>query len=304
MKQSIGTGVRASEIAAWTRGFAAAAGLLTVGAALCGLAPAASAQQVRNFQCIATSVQQQASGGAPHVTVYITPPVPMEAGQRSVLSAAWDRYVRETYKTSQPGMALCQPLPANAETQERAMAAQESAWARQGWEIVRVNWRPGPAGSSGSAGSSAASIYGAAGAPPAAAAPKAEAASSKEPEPSAAYCYSDDKKPTVYFSDAFDTTGVASSKVYSAAFSKMLAEKYAYKGTVACKSSATILTTNHLILEHKDGLAGKQIVETDWAFDASSAPASAAPTAGAAPAKNAAAAKASKPTAPTTAKPN
>lgn len=239
----------------------------------CAGATGAAAQHVRNFQCMATAVTQAAPGAAAHVTMYVSQLIPMDSGQHQALNGAWAKYVKETYHLESTSGMHCTPFAASAAMQEQVMAAQESAWARQGWQVVHVNWRPGQAGSTSG---SAASIYGAAGAAPPAAPAAAETGGSKnEPEPSAAYCYSDDKKATVYFSDAFDTTGLASSKVYSTAFSKILAQKYSYKGTVTCKSSATILSTNHLILEHKDGLQGKQIVETDWAFDASAAPAAA-----------------------------
>lgn len=237
----------------------------------CAGSSGATAQQVRNFQCMATAVAQAAPGTTPHVTMYVSQLIPMDASQHQALNGAWAKYVKETYHLESTSGMHCTPFAASAAMQEQVMAAQESAWARQGWQVVHVNWRPGQAGSSSG---SAASIYGAAGAaPPAAPAAAETAGSHKEPEPRASYCYSDDRKPTVYFSDAFDTAGLPSSKAWSTAFSKMLAEKYNYKGTVTCKDSGTILSVNHLMLEQKDKLQGKQIVETNWTFDPSSVPA-------------------------------
>jgi hypothetical protein len=240
----------------------------------CAGATGAAAQHVRNFQCMATAVIQAAPGVTAQVTMYVSQLIPMDASQHQALNGAWAKYVKETYHLESTAGVHCTPFAASAAMQEQVMAAQESAWARQGWQVVHVNWRPGQGGSSSG---SAASIYGAAGAAPAAPATKKTADSTNEPEPRASYCYSDDKKATIYFSDAFDTAGLPSSKAWSTAFSKMLAEKYNYKGIVTCKDSGTILSVNHLILEQKEALQGKQVVETNWTFDASNVPAATIP---------------------------
>jgi hypothetical protein len=155
----------------------------------------------------------------------------------------------------------------NPTMQERVLAAEETSWKNQGLEVVHVNWRPGQAGA---APGSAASLYSAApnpsgiGEPPASSA--APAVTSGAGQPSASYCYSDDRKPTIYFSDAFDTAGLPSSTAWSTAFTKMLAQKYAYKGTVTCKTVATIVTAQSAMRDQRDALQGKQLVDTDWTY--------------------------------------
>ena len=47
----------------------------------------------------------------------------------------------------------------------------------------------------------------------------------------------------------------------------MLAQKYAYKGTVTCKNTSTIVSAQSAILEQRDKLQDKQIVETDWTYE-------------------------------------
>ena len=84
---------------------------------------------------------------------------------------------------------------------------------------------------------------------------------------SASYCYSDDRKPTIYFSDAFDTAGLPSSTAWSTAFTKMLAQKYAYKGAVTCKTVATIVSAQSAMRDQRDSLQGKQFIDTDWTYE-------------------------------------
>jgi hypothetical protein len=60
-------------------------------------APRASAQ-MRNFQCIATSV---APAGT-HITIYVSQLIPMELSQRVPLSGAWGTYVKTTYQDTGP----------------------------------------------------------------------------------------------------------------------------------------------------------------------------------------------------------
>src|SRR6185437_4462052 len=204
----------------------AAACILTI---LVFSASATQAQQMRTFHCIAMSL---APGGG-HNTMYVSQVFPMEIGQRSAISGAWATYIKSTYHLQTISTTGCHPLSVNSTMQERVLAAEETSWKNQGWEVVRVNWRPGQASA---APGSAASLYAAAPAPPGVGEPHTPsgqpAAASGAGEPSASYCYSDDRKPTIYFSDAFDTAGLPSSAAWSDAFTKMLAQKYAYKGTV------------------------------------------------------------------------
>lgn len=228
-------------------------------------APAASAQaqQMRTFHCIAMSVKP----GAAHTTVYVSQVFPMELSQHSAINGAWATYIKSTYHLQTISSTVCQPFPMNSTMQERVLAAQETAWKNQGWEVVHVNWRPGQ---SGAAPSSAASLYSAAPNPPGIGEPRTPSAAppvASAAEPSASYCYSDDRKPTIYFSDAFDTAGLPSSAAWSAAFTKMLAQKYAYKGTVTCKTVSTIVSAQSAMRDQRDALQGKQFIDTDWTYE-------------------------------------
>jgi hypothetical protein len=238
-------------------------------------APVAStqAQQMRTFHCIASSVKP----GGGHITMYVSQVFPMELSQHSAINGAWATYIKSTYHLQTISSTVCQPFPMNSTMQERVLAAQETAWKNQGWEVVHVNWRPGQAGASAS---SAASLYSAAPGPGAAAAPPATNAppvASGAGQPSASYCYSDDRKPTIYFSDAFDTAGLPSSTAWSTAFTKMLAQKYAYKGAVTCKTVTTIVSAQSAMREQRDVLPGKQFIDTDWTYEPP-APGDGAPT--------------------------
>src|SRR5579864_8196083 len=117
-------------------------------------APGASAQaqQMRTFHCIAMSV---APGGG-HNTMYVSQVFPMEIGQRSAISGAWATYIKSTYHLQTISTTGCQRLSVNSTMQERVLAAEETSWKNQGWEVVRVNWRPGQGGA---APGSAASLY-------------------------------------------------------------------------------------------------------------------------------------------------
>ena len=239
----------------------AAACILTI---LVLSAPATSAQQMRTFHCIAMSV---APGGG-HNTMYVSQVFPMEISQHAAINGAWATYIKSTYHLQTISTTGCQPLSVNSTMQERVLAAEETSWKNQGWEVVRVNWRPGKAGA---APGSAASLYSAAPSPagigephtPSATPPVASGAG----QPSASYCYSDDRKPTIYFSDAFDTAGLPSSAAWSTAFTKMLAQKYAYKGAVTCKTVATIVTAQSAMRDQRDALQGKQFIDTDWTYE-------------------------------------
>lgn len=239
----------------------AAACILTI---LVFSATPTQAQQERTFHCIAMSV---APGGG-HNTMYVSQVFPMDISQHAVISGAWATYIKSTYHLQTISTAACQPLSVNSTMQERVLAAEETSWKNRGWEVVRVNWRPGQ---SGAAPGSAASLYSAAPSPAGVGEPHAPSAqppvASGAPEPSASYCYSDDRKPTIYFSDAFDTAGLPSSTAWSTAFTKMLAQKYAYKGTVTCKTVNTIVTAQSAMRDQRDALQGKQFIDTDWTYE-------------------------------------
>ncbi|MGH9647333.1 MAG: hypothetical protein ACRD4E_10995 [Bryobacteraceae bacterium] len=226
-------------------------------------APATSAQQMRTFHCIATSV----TPGASHITIYVSQVFPMEISQHAAIDGAWATYIKSTYHLQTISTTACQPLSMNSTMQERVLAAEETSWKNRGWEVVRVTWKPGQAAA---APSSAASLYSAAPGPGAAAAPPATNAppvASVGSEPSASYCYSDDRKPTIYFSDAFDTAGLPSSAAWSNAFTKLLAQKYGYKGQVTCKTVTTIVSAQSAMRDQRDALQGKQFVDTDWTYE-------------------------------------
>jgi hypothetical protein len=241
-------------------GFAAATLLLisTVSAT-----PMAAQQQMRSYHCIATSV----TPGTTHMTVYVSQLIPLEAGQQSALSGAWATYIKSNYHLQTISSAVCQPLATNPAMQEQALTMEENVWKNAGWDVVHIVWKPGQTSSASS--SSGTSMYGTAAThggvptPPLTAAPSA----SSGPEPRASYCYSDLAKPTIYFSDPFDTAGLASATAWQNAFSKMLSLKYAYKGAVTCKNSNTILSAQSAILEQRDKLQGKQFVDTDWTYE-------------------------------------
>jgi len=265
------------------------ASLATVAVTLSALAfaaPRASAQtpQMRAYHCIAISV----TPGSSHATVYESQMIPMEANQQVALRGAWAAYIRSTYHLDTTASITCQGLSPNSSVAEQSLAAEENIWKAQGWEVVQVTWKPSQTATS----ASAASLYAAAPMPGGAAAPAAAAAAAAPvagDKPSASYCFSDVRKPTIYFSDAFDTAGIPSSAPYSTAFTKFLAQKYKYAGTVTCKSSDTIMNALSMFRDQRDALQGKQIVETDWSYEAP-APneATPAPTPTAAPAAPAA----------------
>ncbi len=242
--------------------FATAAILSTILALVAPGTPT-QAQQMRTYHCIATSVKP----GGGHITIYVSQVFPMEISQHMAINGAWATYVKATYHLSNVSTMRCEQFGVNATMQERALAAEETSWKNQGWEVVRVNWKPGQAGDT----STAASLYSAAPNPPGIGEPHTPsaqpAAASGAAEPSASYCYSDDRKPTIYFSDAFDTAGLPSSAAWSTAFTKMLAQKYAYKGTVTCKTVSTIVSAQSAMRDQRDALQGKQFIDTDWTYE-------------------------------------
>jgi hypothetical protein len=242
-------------------------------------ASGASAQQMRSFQCIATSV---APGGS-HIAIYVSQLIPMDLAEHTALAGAWATYIKASYHTATVSSTACTPLPMNAAIQQQALTAEENAWQRQGWEVVHVTWKPGqsPASSAASLYSAAPSPAGAAAPPPAPAPAAPPPAASTGPEPRASYCFSDEHKPTIYLSDPFDTAGLSSSAAWSTAFTKFLAQKYSYKGMVTCKNAATIVAVQSLVLNQRDTWQNKQIIDTDWTYEPPPAPTDSAPAASA-----------------------
>ena len=236
-------------------------------------APRASAQaNAGAFQCIATSVE------AGHATIYVSQMMPGDASQRAALTSAWSAYVHAAYPQQTISSAVCNPTSADPSIQQRVLSAEQNAWQKGGLQVVQVNWNPAQQGRR--APNPSTNPY--ADAPPAKDS-KGEAPADKTkdndadaaptgPPPRASYCYSDDKKPTVYFSDPFDTQGLPSASIWQKAFSAMLAQKYSYKGIVTCKDKATIVDVQSVILEQKDGLQGKQLIDTDWSYEPPATP--------------------------------
>ncbi len=231
-------------------------------------APHASAQDQGAFQCIAAS----AAGG--HVTMYVSQMIPSGGGKPSpAINNAWGDYVKAAYHLDQLSTAICNLMPADPAAQQRVIATEQNAWQRNNIQLVQVNYTPGqkPQDSSQNPDTNPyAAVAPPAGAPkdaPPADAQNAAPPADQGPPPRASYCYSDDKKPTIYFSDAFDTADLPSAKAWSSAFTKMLLQKYMYKGTVTCKDSDTIFNAQNAIRDQKDTLTGKQLIDTEWTYE-------------------------------------
>lgn len=235
------------------------------------LAPAASAQATA-FQCIASSV----GPGGSNVVIYVSQMISGDTSQRATLTAAWGAYVKGAYRLETLAPTVCRPYGTDPAVQQRVLTAEQNAWQKKGMNVVQVNWTPEQ--KNNSAQNANTNPYATA-APPADAGSKdAPAADAKDdaknaappadagPQPRSSYCYSDDKKPTIYFSDAFDTVDLPSPKAWSNAFLKFLVQKYTYKGTVTCKDSDTIFNAQSAIRDQKDALAGKETVDTDWTY--------------------------------------
>ncbi len=220
-------------------------------------APAASAQTTA-FQCMATSGAPGAAGGS-QFTIYVSQLLPMETKERATLTGAWTVFVKANYHLDAVTSSNCQPLGTDPAMQQRIVVAELNAWQKKGLNVVQVKWIPGQAPKPADSAPAAAAP------PPAPSAP--EPAANQGPLPRASYCYSDEKKPTVYFSDAFDTADLPSSSAWSTAFAKFLTQKYAYKGTVTCKDKDTIFNVQGMIRDQKDALQGKQTVDTDWTYE-------------------------------------
>ncbi|MDR3720220.1 MAG: hypothetical protein P4L00_01360 [Candidatus Acidoferrales bacterium] len=249
-------------------------------------APSAPAQAT-SFECIATSVVP----GTRQVTIYVSHLMPGDMSQRATLTGAWGAFIKAAYRLDTVASSVCQPLGTDPATQQRVLAAEQNGWQKGGMNVVQVNWSPGQSGNSAPRANT--NPYATA-QPPAGPAPKdappadAQAApppADPGPQPRTSYCYSDDKKPTVYFSDAFDTADSPSSTAWSTAFAKFLTQKYAYKGTVTCKNGDTIFNVQSTIRDQKDALQGKQTVDTDWTYEPP-APGDPAPANAAAPANS------------------
>jgi len=231
-------------------------------------APLALAQNSGAFQCMATAVVP----GSNHATIYVTAMIPADA-DGIAMNNAWSAYVRAAYPQQNFSTTICNPSSADPAIQQRVLATEQTAWQRSGIEVVMVNWRLGQQPGN-NAPKSNTNPY-AAVEPPADAqkkdapppdqqnAPPADAG----PQPRASYCYSDDKKPTIYFSDAFDTADLPNPKAWQAAFVKMLADKYMYKGIVTCKDGDTIFNVQNTIRDQKDTLQSKQLIDTDWTYE-------------------------------------
>jgi len=244
----------------------------------------ASAQQNAGaFQCMATA----SDGG--HITIFISSMIPGPASQKIPLTNAWSAYVRQAYPQANFSTTICNPGSADPAIQQRVIATEQAAWQRSGMQVVQVNWN-GSAQGGGRAPNRNTNPY--ADASPAKDA-KSDAPADKSgdadaappassgPPPRESYCYSDEKKPTIYFSDPFDTQGLPSATAWQKAFVAMLAQKYSYKGIVTCKDKGTFVDAQSAILEQKDGLQGKELIDTDWSYE----PPPAAPAADAGGAK-------------------
>jgi hypothetical protein len=242
-------------------------------------APNASAQQGAGaFQCIATAV----APGSTRATIYVSGMVPGDQSQRVAMNNAWSAYVRGAYPQENFSTTICNPGTTDPANQQRVIATEQSAWQRAGMQVVFVNWQPGqqpgnnapkahtnpyddvpPPGDKGGAAASGDKSKDA----PAADAQNAPPPADPGPQPRSSYCYSDEKKPTIYFSDAFDTVDLPDPNVWVNAFAKFLTQKYAYKGAVTCKDTDTIFNAQGAIRDQKDGLQGKQTVDTDWTYE-------------------------------------
>lgn len=111
------------------------------------LATCSASAQTWAFECVATS----ATPGREHITIYVSQLLPMELSQRVALSGAWGEYVKANYHLDTVSSAVCQPFSMNPAYQQQALAAQQTAWKQQGWDVVHVIWKPGPSASPSSA---------------------------------------------------------------------------------------------------------------------------------------------------------
>jgi hypothetical protein len=263
-----------------------------------GLAASIASAQDNNgpFQCMGAT----SAGG--QVTMYVSQLIPSGgASPSAALNAAWSDYLKATYHLDAVSSAACRPMSADPAIQQKVLAVEQKAWQRQNIQLVQVTWQPGqkqdaqqsPNNNPYAAAQAPADAGGKA--PPPGDNQNAPTAPPQDqgPPPRASYCFSDEKKPTIYFSDAFDTADLPDPRRWVNAFVKMLVANYSYKGTVNCKDSDTIFNAQSAIRDQKDGLTGKQFVDTDWTYEPPAAGATAADDAAPAPApkKKTAAAK-------------
>jgi hypothetical protein len=230
----------------------------------------ASAQQDGPFQCIASST----AGG--QITMYVSQLIPSGGAKPSAaINGAWGDYVKATYHLDTVSTALCNALPADPSIQQRIVAAEQNAWQKKNIQLVQVNWQPGQkqnpeqnANTNPYTSTQAPADAGGKGAP-AADNQNAQNAPTQDqgPAPRASYCFSDQKKPTIYFSDAFDSADIQNPDDWVNAFIKMLVDKYKYKGSVTCNDTDTIFNAQGAIRDLKDSLTGKQLVDTDWTYE-------------------------------------
>jgi hypothetical protein len=91
-------------------------------------------------------------------------------------------------------------------------------------------------------------------------------------------CSSANDQPAVYLSDVFETTGPLSNQPRSKAFTDFLAQKYSYKGTVAC-STMSLPGAQAFVQERLYALIAdnKQVFQTGWTFGGIAAAPAAAP---------------------------
>jgi hypothetical protein len=252
------------------KAFLPAVGATLIALAFASLAAPFASAQAGAFQCMAVAVVP----GSSHATIYVTQMMPGDQSQRIALTNAWSAYVRGAYPQQNFSTTTCNPGSADPAVQQRVLATEQSAWQRSGMQVVVVNWQPG-AKHQDSASNSNTNPYADAGPPKDAAAKDAPPADAKDaapppdtgPPPRASYCYSDDKKPPIYFSDAFDTAEMPNPKAWANAFNKMIAAKYMYKGIVTCKDSDTIFNAQGAIRDQKDTLTGKETIDTDWTYE-------------------------------------
>jgi hypothetical protein len=238
--------------------------------------PGASAQaNTGAFQCMATA----SDGG--HITIYISSMIPGAPAQKIPLTNAWSAYVRQAYPQANFSTTICNPGSADPAIQQRVIATEQAAWQKSGMQVVQVNWNGSAQGGSRAPNRNTNPYADASpakddkGGAPADKSGDADAAppAPSGPPPRESYCYSDEKKPTIYFSDPFDTQGLPSATAWQKAFVAMLAQKYSYKGIVTCKDKGTFVDAQSAILEQKDGLQGKQLIDTDWSYEPPAAPA-------------------------------
>jgi hypothetical protein len=243
-------------------------------AAVSLFAPLASAQMDGPFQCLATSTD----GG--HVTMYLSQMIPSGgASPSAAINKAWGDFVRDAYKVQNLASAVCRQMPSDPAMQQRVQDAYQRASQRGNMQLVNVNWTPGqnqkqeqnpntnPYAAAGGGGDKG----GGKDAPPADD-KNAAPAQDQGPQPRASYCFSDEKKPTIYVSDAFDTADVQNPDDWVNAFIAMLVDKYKYKGSVNCNDTDTIFNAQNAIRDLKDKWNGKQVVDTEWTYDPSQAP--------------------------------